>query len=240
MKFSSTNKSTDHRLRILLHGPSGSGKTWLTRTLPDLSRVLLVATEPGTLSLGDVDIPMVTLDAPGELADVCRGLLGKADKYDWLVVDSLSAWADAVLAEELPRHQHGLKAYGALQDRVMAMVRGPLRDIPQHLLCTARQERVVLDGTQVLVPGLPGQTLTHKHPIAHEFDAVWCLWALKEGEQSRRLLQTDSAADPRATAKTRDPWGRIKPWEQPNLADLTGRLLASQPQAEVPAEPEVV
>ena len=238
MKFTSTKASHDRRLRILMYGASGTGKTWMVRTLLDPSRVLLVAAEPGTLSLGDIDMPMVTLDTPDDLAKVCKAMLSRGDKYDWLVVDSLSAWADSVLAEELPRNQHGLKAYGAMQDRVMAMVRGPLRDIPQHVLCIARQERVVVDGSQVLVPGLPGQAMTHKHPVAHEFDAVWCLWALKEGEKSRRLLQTDSAADPRATAKTRDPWGRIAPWEEPDLGDLTGRLLAPQPQVEVPAEPQ--
>lgn len=236
MKWSKTNTPDTRRLRILIHGQSGVGKTWLARTVPDPARCLLIAAEPGELSLADVAMPMVKLSRPAEIIDVCEA--AKSDKgqaaWDWIYLDSLSALADSLLDVELAKGGDGRAAYGEMQRAVVQIVREYLHGLPQHVVVTCRQERVIIDGRLLYVPGLPGQTLTHKSPIAHEFDAVWGL-TLKSGTDDKptsRWLQTQAAADPSVTAKTRDPFGKILPWERPNLAVLAGKLLAPAPAKE--------
>jgi len=228
-----TDAVDEVRLRVLLHGESGAGKTYIARTVPDPSRALVVLCEDGGLSLADINMTTAKLAQSSDLEALCvilRGERGRA--IDWLIIDSLSAWADMVLAEELAKtsnsgnQNHGMRAYGAMQDRVKAWLHRTMPTLPQHVLCTAKQERVQTDEGQRLVPYMPGRTLTHKSPVAHDFDAVWCLHVVKgaEGEPTRRLLQTQADADPACLAKTRDPWGRIKSWEAPDLASLAARM----------------
>lgn len=230
LEWTRTSKADERRLRILIHGQSGAGKTWLARTVPDVARCLLIAIEPGELSLADVDMPMVRLGSPSDLAEVCRmlGTEKNRTKFDWVFVDSISAFADNLLDEELTRNKDPRAAYGEMQRKVIGAVRESLGTLPQHVVCTCRQERVNLDGKQVLVPGMPGQALTHKAPIAHEFDAVWSLIVRpgRDGEAAQRWLITDPAADPSVLAKTRDPFGRVAAWEAPDIGAIAARLLA--------------
>ena len=232
MEWSRTSKHEDRKLRILIHGQSGAGKTWMARTVPDPSRCRLIAIEPGELSLADIDMPMVRLSKPSELDAVCKmlALPKNAAKFDWVYLDSLHALAEEILVDELSKNKDGRAAYGEMQRKVIGAIRDSLNMLPQHVVCTCRQERVLLDGRQVFVPGLPGQTLTHKSPIAHEFDAVWALvvQAGKDGEPASRWLLTDASADPSQTAKTRDPWGTIEAWERPDLASIAARLLRAE------------
>jgi len=235
IKWTNTRTDDPRPLRILLHGESGAGKTHLARTVPDPSRCLLAMVEDGALSLADVDMPAARILRSADLDEVCKVLASSKGKaIDWLYVDSITAWAEMILHEELAATPDPRRAYGGMQDRVKRWLAGTMATMPQHVVCTAKQERIQSDTNKrtMHVPNMPGQTLTHKSPIAHDFDAVWCLQVREDSDgTAQRWIQTQLAADPGNLAKTRDPWGRVQPWESPDLAAIAAKL-CTHPQQE--------
>ena len=243
MTWTTTNAAQTRRLRILLHGQSGAGKTYAIRTLPDVSRVALIAAEDGTLSLSDLPIQCRRLAHPRDLASALEQVGGErgAAAFDWVILDSLTAWAENHLANLLllPNEKgqlDGRAAYGNLaRDAVDVIQR--LHALPQHVLVLCKTERAIIDGAVLRVPSMPGQQLTHKSPIAHHFDAVWAIHVMGDKGDTYRQIQTDLSADPRCEAKTRDPRGVIQPWEPADLGDLSRRLLGtSEPESGSAAE----
>ena len=230
MKWGKTNDGSGKPLRILIHGESGAGKTYLSRTVPDPSRALIVAVEDGTLSLADVDMHTVTLDKASDLPAVLDICARKTDAIDWIIIDSLTAWAEMALHEAQQQARDGRAAYGMMQDTVKRFLGADMPRSPQHIVCTAKQERVLTADGAKMVPNMPGQTLTHKSPVAHDFDAVWCLHVMRGDDEApaQRWLQTDPSADPSKLCKTRDPWGRVRAMEPANLAALAAKLRPAQ------------
>jgi len=198
-----------------------------------------VAVEDGTLSLADVDMHVARIKQASDLDSICATLATKTDAIDVMIVDSLTAWAEMVLQEQLAATKDGRAAYGQMQTIVKRFLQLTMPSVPQHVICTAKQERVMTETGNKLVPNMPGQTLTHKAPVAHDFDFVWCLQVVKDGDNAgKRYLQTDPAADPRYLCKTRDPWGRVQPIEPADLGRLFAKLRPAaepSPPAEAPA-----
>jgi len=224
IRWKKTNDPGGKPLRLLVHGASGAGKTWLARTVPDPSKCVFVAIEDGALSLADIEMNVAVLEQSDDLFRLFELLEGRPE-IEWIYIDSLTEWAEWILHEEMQKTTDGRKAYGELNNKVKYFLSGVMARAPQHVVATAKQSTTHSDTGRVLSPSMPGATLSEKTPVAHMFDCCWCLHVVPDGEGgATRQLQTDLSANPRYASKTRDPWGRIRPMEPANLAQLAAKL----------------
>lgn len=233
------DQAVDQGLKILVHGFAGAGKTRLCATTGDLERTLIISAEAGLLSLRQIAIPTVTVRSLADLQGIYRWLAGERPGYQWLCLDSLSEIAEVVLAAEKAATRDPRQAYGALQDRMLALVKS-FRDLPgYHVVMTCKSERVKDDATGALltVPLLPGQKLAQHLPYL--FDEVLYLRVFQEVDPDgqpiiSRALQTQRDAQTEA----KDRSGALALFEPPDLARLYARIHGQPEPAPEPAVPE--
>ncbi|MGD2215173.1 MAG: ATP-binding protein [Gemmatimonadales bacterium] len=218
-------------LNVLVYGPSGAGKTYLARTTGALEQTLVVAAEPGLLTLRDVDIAVTCVTSIADLKRVYAYLRSGEHPYQWVVLDSLSEVAEVCLvaaqqtAITKQGKRDGLKAYGDMGETMIALVRA-FRDLPLHVVMTAKQERIQDDqGRLVYVPSLPGRKLGQAVPYL--LDEVLALRA-ELGEPDAdgrpvvtRYLQTTSDG----TYEAKDRSGRLAIYEPPDLARIHQQII---------------
>lgn len=224
------DQAENQGLKILVHGFAGSGKTRLCATTGDLERTLIISAEAGLLSLRQYSIPTITVRSLADLQGIYRWLVQERPGYHWLCLDSLSEIAETVLAAEKAATRDPRQAYGALQDRMLALVKS-FRDLPgYHVVMTCKSERIKDEATGALltVPLLPGQKLAQHLPYL--FDEVLYLRVFQETDPEgqpiiTRALQT--ARDAQIEAKDRS--GALALFESPDLAHLHARILG-QPE----------
>jgi hypothetical protein len=225
------------RLNILIHGPSGAGKTYLAKTTGDLERTLVVAAEPGLLTLRDVDIPVVEVTSVKQLQAVHRWLYQEAARWRWVIFDSLSEVAEAALAEARAQTRDGRKAYGDMGDQIVALIKG-YRDLPLNVVMLCKQQRIQDESGHIsYAPSLPGKRISEQVPYL--FDEVFALRAEpgEPGPDGRpvvsRYLQT--ACD--GTYEAKDRSGVLDLWEAPDLAHIERRILEEAGEPEPAPEP---
>lgn len=212
-------------IKALVYGGPGAGKTTLASTIPGTP--IIISAEAGLMSLRHVDIPVLQVQTLGEVHEA-YAFLRSADgaKYDWVVLDSISEIAEVVLAHEKKQTSDPRKAYGALQEQMMDLIRA-FRDLPRNIYMTAKMERVKDEsaGTLLYNPAMPGAKLAQQIPYL--FDLVLALRIERgEDEKLQRWLQTSS--DLQYVAKDRS--GVLEPFETPSLGDVAKKI--TQPTEE--------
>lgn len=224
--WTNTRDEGTRALRVLIHGTAGVGKTRLAATVPDPSRCLIALVEDGALSLCDIEMPAVRITCARDMREVCRVLQSPdGERIDVFYIDSLTAFAEMVLFEEKAQTRDPRKAFGVMQDTINEFLVGVMPQLPQHVFATAKQELIQTDEGDRWVPNFPGQTLVKKSPVSHAFDACWAMHCDVDADgNAKRWLQTQLHANPKFSAKTRDPLGRIGAREEPNLASIISRL----------------
>ena len=214
-------------IHALLYGPPGVGKTYAIRTLPTThDRILVLACEPGARSISDTEIPTLPVTSSDTLRQVIRALRDTPDRYDWIVVDSVSALAETVLTEALEASKDPRPAYGAMAGSVRRAV-AALTAIAPNSLWIARQDQDIDSETGRITrryPSFPGKLLSLRRPVAHDFDLLLAMHAKKRGDRVERLIQTSAIADPTTDAKVRDPNGVLQAWEPADLAAIVAKL----------------
>ena len=223
-------------IKCCTYGRSDAGKTMLCATAPT---PVIAAAERGLLSLTDHNaarvfgdapytppsrIPAVeirTRDALYDFARWCSTPEGR--QYETVCLDSLSAIADYILADERAKTKGDAygKAYGALADDFLALIRHLTTTLGHNVYAIAKQDRNKDDfsGAMLYGPMFPGQQIGKNLP--YEFDELFCL-RLMPGEdgQTARWLQT--AADFQYEAKDRS--GALAPFEYPHLGHVFNKI----------------
>ena len=225
-------------LKVLVHGFAGAGKTRLCATTGVPEETLIISAEAGLLSLRQVAIPTVTVRTLAELQNIYRWLMQERPAYKWLCLDSLSEIAEVVLANEKAQSKDPRQAYGALQDRMLALVKG-FRDLPgYHVVMTCKSERVKDDGSGgfLITPLLPGQKLAQHIPYL--FDEVLYLRIFQEVDADGqttiiRALQTQRDAQ----IEAKDRSGALPLYMQPDLAELHRLIFEINASAVEPIAP---
>lgn len=232
MEIKSTKQVTERSgLTVLVHGPPGAGKTRLCVTTGDLERTLIISAEGGLLSIKDWDVDCVEVTSLNDVYEAYEFLRGGEHDYRWVCIDSISEIAEVVLQGEKLRNRDGRRAYGEMADTVFDLLRG-FRNLPMHVVMTAKQGREEI-GNQVLrAPMLPGRQLTLN--IAYLFDEVFALRVEqnKEGELVR-VLQTGKSR----SFEAKDRSGKLAMYEEANLAQVW-RKICDLPDEDEPDEPE--
>lgn len=225
-------------LKILVHGFAGAGKTRLCATAGAPESTLIISAEAGLLSLRQYAVPTVTVRTLADLQGIYRWLAQERPIYQWICLDSLSEIAEVVLASEKAQTKDPRQAYGALQDRMLALVKA-FRDLPgYHVVMTCKSERVKddLNGGFLISPLLPGQKLAQHLPYL--FDEVLYLRIFQQTDADgqpviTRVLQTQRDAQ----VEAKDRSGELPLYIAPDLDDLHRRIFGAAPTEPALTEP---
>lgn len=214
------NLAARNGVKAIAYGPPGSGKTPLIKTAP---RPLILAAEPGMLSMRGCDVPAFEAYTFPKLKEFFDWYFNSAESknFDTLCIDSLSQVAEIVLAHHLPLNKDPRKAYGELSQQVMMWVNNLYYRPNTHLYLICKQT-IEDDNGKLKKPYFPGQDLNVKIP--HLFDEIWHIApALVPGMGPKEVIavRTKQAYDIYA----RDRSGNLAEFEQPNLEYLFNKAM---------------
>lgn len=228
-------------LSILVHGPTKVGKTRLAATTGVPGKTIILAAEPGLLSLRDQKIRVYEMDTIATLLGAVDWLerAAAAGKLDgaWVILDSASDIAERLLRtlKTSPgtngKPMDPRQAYGEVSDAMTDVIKR-LRALPCNTVCIAQQERVEKPDGVVYTASLPGAKLSAK--VGYSFELVLAMHARREGDEVVRWLQT--VADGRYEAGDRS--GVLDPAEPADLGHIAAKIMASMPTAPEAEAPE--
>jgi len=218
-----------HGVKSCAHGRGGVGKTTLVRTLhewPSTGPTLLLSAESGVLSLGDVEIPQITITNYAEMDEAYNFIAFSehAKKFKSVALDSISEIAEQCLRGEMAVRKDGRAAYGEMGSQMRELIR-KFRDLPnKHVYFSAKQSNNKDDITGVsrYGPSMPGQALTKDMP--YFFDELFSMeiGVIPETGQQYRYLRTQ--LDLQFEAKDRS--GALDALEEPHLGKIIDKILA--------------
>jgi len=212
-------------IKAIIHGPSGSGKTYSIATLPNHDKVLVLSAEAGLLSIKETaaDIDGVVINNMDELREAYVFLSGpEGEKYETVVLDSLSEIAQQVLSAEMERHKDGRKAYGELNEIMTNLVKS-FRDLPgKNVLLICQQEKLQdEDGKIFYGPSMPGKKLAQHLPYLT--DLVACVRVRKDDDGYIKRAFQFTALDEEHLAKDRS--GKLDDFEAPDWTAIFSKIL---------------
>lgn len=220
-------------VKAIVFGGPGSGKTPLINTAP---RPVLLVTEPGMLSMRTSNVPAWEAYEPAKIKEFFDWFMKsqEAKNFDTLAIDSISNIAELILAEELQKVKHGMKAYGNMSERVMAVC-NDLYYMPQKHIAMIAKQGLVENGRQTILqngevtyepimqkrPFFPGKDLNVKIP--HLFDNVMHLGevVIPGMNKPQRALRTKEIPEVFA----RDRLGNLAEVEPPDLSAIFGKAM---------------
>ncbi len=208
-------------VKCLVFGGAGSGKTPIFNTAP---RPLLLAVEPGMLSMRGSTVPAFEANTVAKIDDFFKWFLSsvEAKNYDTLGVDSVSQMAEIYVEDALRTNSHGMKAYGEMATKVMKHINALYYHPQKHLYLIAKQTVVEENSVQKRKPYFPGKDLNVKIP--HLFDEILHLGLHNipgvVGQQ--KAFCTKEQYDVFA----RDRSGRLNEFEPPNLTDIFNKAMS--------------
>lgn len=210
-------------VKTVCFGPPGSGKTPLLNTAP---RPVLLATEPGLLSMRGSNIPTCMATTVPQIEDFFNWLISspEAKQYDTVGIDSASQLAEIYLAQELGKKSKsgnkvdGKAAYGEMASKTLAHLNTLYYLREKHVYLIAKQTPPGDDYPQKM-PWFPGKDLNVKVP--HLFDEILHLGlAAVPSVGEVQALRTKASYDVFA----RDRSGRLAEFEQPNLSVVFNKI----------------
>ena len=201
-------------VKLLVYGQAGAGKTSLMKTLPN---PVVLSAEGGLLSIQDADLPFIEISTIADLREAYTYVINS--DFHSVGLDSISEIAEVCLNHEKKVNKDPRAAYGAMQEQMTDIIR-VFRDIPKHVLMTAKLEKTIDEMGRVLYsPSMPGNKTGQALP--YFFDEVLALRVEKDGEgHTQRALMCDS--DGLWLAKDRS--GKLSAWEAPDLGEIIAKI----------------
>ena len=159
-KVAAVQKQTG--LKIGIVGASGVGKTPLALTTPDPERTLIIDTDRGLKSLGNAEIPVVTIEDPAQLDEVRADLAVEGcAAYDWIILDDTSSIAKLWLSEaRVLQPTDKWKQFEHVARKTIETITG-FRNLPHHVVFLAKAQQNKLGQW---VPYFPGQAIEKEWP----------------------------------------------------------------------------
>lgn len=150
--------------KCIVYGGAGTGKTPLINTAP---RPVLLATEPGLLSMRNSNVPTWIGNTKARIDEFMKWfeLSPEAKNYDTLAIDSTSQMCDIALSES--KAKHGLAQYGEMADYVYPYMERLYFTREKHMFLIAKEE-LTSDGKRR--PYYPGKFLPIQIP--HKYDCI--------------------------------------------------------------------
>lgn len=217
---STAQAAADNGLKVLVHGPAGAGKTRLCATTGEPT--VIISAEAGLLSLRQHDIPVIEVASIEDVSEAYEFLTqsDEAKGFRWVCLDSISEIAEVCLAAEKAATRDPRQAYGALQERMTALIRA-FRDLPGRNVYMSCKQQAVTDsaGLTTYQPSLPGAKLGQG--VSYFFDEVFALRVEKDADGNpTRWLQTQRDY----THEAKDRSGALDLFEPCDLAAIAAKV----------------
>lgn len=210
-------------VKMVCFGPPGSGKTPLLNTAP---RPVLLATEPGLLSMRGSSVPTCMATTTAQIEDFFNWLVSstEAKQYDTVGIDSATQLAETYLAQELGKKSKsgnkvdGKAAYGEMSMKTHTHLTTLYYLREKHVYIICKQTPPGDDYPQK-APWFPGKDLNVKVP--HLYDEILHLGVAAVPSVGEVMaLRTKASYDVFA----RDRSGRLAEFEQPNLTAVFNKI----------------
>ena len=207
-------------LKVLVYGESGAGKTRLITTTGQPT--VVISAEAGLLSIRDSDVSVIEVGSIEDVREAWSFLSSEeGSRFKWVCLDSISEIAEVVLADEKRNEKDPRRAYGAMSEQMVELVKA-FRDLPgRNVYVSAKLDKVKdeITGGLMYGPSAPGQQLGKALPYL--FDEVWMLRVERDAEGNlTRWLQT--SGDNQRIAKDRS--GALEMFESPDLAAIVAKI----------------
>ena len=205
-------------VKLLVYGQAGSGKTSLITTMPN---PIILSAEAGLLSIAGADLPYIEITDMDSLQEAYKWVAqsDEAKKFDTIALDSISEIAEVVLNTEKKRSKDPRQAYGEMQTTMAEVIRS-FRDLPRHVLMTAKLEKSQDEmGRMLYSPSMPGNKTGQALP--YFFDLMLALRVEKDAEgvvQRGLMCQSDGLW------QAKDRSGKLNAWEAPDLGAIIERI----------------
>lgn len=231
-------------INLLIYGEPGVGKTRLAGSaskVPQMSPVLLMDFEGGTLSLADdfSDVEVVRLKTWLEV-DRLYGALYDKNPYKTIACDSLSEtqkfnmgqiMRDVVNKDsERDPDIASLREWGKSGEQMRRMVRA-FRDLPCHTIftCLVSEDRDERTNSWKTRPGLPGKL---KGEVAGFVDIVMYMYRKETGPLSSREIKTLALTQGTERQVAKDRSGKLPViMESPTMQDIYNLIIGSEKAA---------
>lgn len=222
LKFTTTDKiGVTHGVKALVYGAAGAGKTTLCATAP---APIILSAEAGLLSIRHMSIPVIQIETRADVREALQWLQesDEARQFQTVCLDSISEIAEQVLSAEKELTRDPRRAYGALLDEMIPLVKG-FRDLPgKHVLVTSKMEQTKDDFSGVITcrPSMPGSKLGPELPYL--FDEVFYLGIgqTDDGQTYRYLL-----TQPDGAHEAKDRSGALDPMEKPDFSNIIQKIM---------------
>lgn len=205
--------------KALIYGGAGTGKTPLLNTAP---RPLLLACEPGLLSMRGSSIPTYEAYTAKRIDEFFAWFFSSSEtkNYDTLGVDSTSQMADIYLQEAAKTIKHGLQQYGEMATRTMGHLRTLYFTRQKHTYLICKEEILNVNNVQYRRPYFPGKQLNVDIPFM--FDAILHLAKVPIPNVGEQLaFRCIGSYDVMA----RNRVGTLNEFEPPNFADIVQKCM---------------
>lgn len=210
--------------KALIFGPAGSAKTPIFNTAP---RPLLLATEPGLLSMRGSTIPTYEAYTPERINEFFKWFFNSTEtkNFDTLGIDSASQIADIFLIQALKTNKHGLKAYGEMAENTMEHLRTLYYTRYKHTYVICKEEIKDIDGQTMRRPYFPGQVLPIQVP--HLYDFILRLAKTNVPNVQGEVLAFQCNGNYNILSRNRT--GNLDTYEQPNFTSLVNKAMSNAP-----------
>lgn len=222
MRFTTTKKAAKKSgVKVLVYGKSGVGKTRLCATAP---KPVILSLENRLLSLRSKNIPVVEIDAENvyeELLEILSEInAGKFKSFQTICMDSVSEFAEQILAAEKGNVKDNRQAYGLLADKATDVLK-KFRDLRGYnVYFIAKQGHLADDeGDITYHPYMPGGNLTVNLP--YWIDEVF-YYKMEKGvkKKANRILYTRDGYN----FEAKDSSGALEVKERPNLKAIFEKI----------------
>lgn len=159
----------NYGVKAVIYGPPGSGKTPVINTAP---RPVLMACEPGLLSMRNSNVPTFTAFTSDKIDEFCQWCFhsNEAKSFDTIAIDSSSQMCELYLKTAQLGNKHGLAAYGEMARESMKQLASLYFLQQKHIYLIAKQQIFSENGILIRRPYYPGQQLPTDVP--HMYDCI--------------------------------------------------------------------
>jgi hypothetical protein len=204
-------------MKAIVYGPAGTGKTPIINSAP---RPVLLATEPGLLSMRNSEVPTWIAPTKNKIDEFFKWfeLSAEAKKFDTLAIDSTSQMCEIALNEAKARIKHGLQQYGDMADYVYPYLERLYFMAEKHMYLIAKEE---VQDSGFRRPYYPGKQLPIQIP--HRYDCILRVAKVpipNAGEQT--AFQCNGSYDVMARNRT----GDLADFEPPDFGALVRKVMS--------------
>jgi len=202
--------------KALCYGPPGSAKTPTVNTCP---RPVLLAVEPGLLSMRNSNVPTWVAPTKARIDEFFKWfeLSPEAKNFDTLAIDSVSQMCNIALDES--KAKHGLAQYGEMADYMMPYLQRLYYMKEKHMFLICKEE-LTTDGKRR--PAFPGQQLNGSSGVSHLYDCVLRLARVPIPNVGEQLaFQCNGTIDIIARNRT----GTLADFEEPHFGKLVQKVM---------------